>query len=129
MSGRNDTYIDTFEDTGFRDKTVGDGEVVWTRPFALKNFGVNGVQGLYIDCEGSGTLEIVYETDPGEETGEPRGRIHDWFVPSYRNPVRTAQAVKKDAIPLVVVIGKFVRFRIKPTGGSVTFNSLKLCYE
>ena len=129
MSGLNDTYIDTFEDTEFRGKVVNDGEHAWTRSFELRSFGINGVQGLYIDCEGTGTLEIVYETDPGEETGEPRDRIHEWFAPSYRNPVRTAQPMTKDAIPLVVVIGKYVRFKIKPTGGAVTFHSLKLCYE
>ena len=133
MSGFSDrSYIDTFEDKKFRGFTLNDGESVWTRPFDLRGYGTNGVQGLYIDCTGSGTMEIVYQTDPGrEEGGEDiqKGYVHDWFESSYRNPLRTEQPMVKDAIPMVIVIGRFVRFKITASGGAVDFNSLKLCYE
>ena len=130
MSGiSNEPYIDTFEDADFRNKTISDGETVWTRTFPIKGYGNGGVQGLYLDCTGSGTFEIVYETDPGEEAGEQKDRVHDWFQPSYRNPLKTAQPVIKDAIPMSIVIGKYLRFGIKLTGGTAVFNSLKLCYE
>lgn len=129
MSGFNDTYIDTFEDMNARGASVPDGGTFWTRPFVVKNYGVNGVFGLYVDCEGSGALEISYQTDPGEESGEPKDRPYDWFTPDYRNPVKSGVAAGRIAVPMVIVVCKYVRFGIKVSGGAVTINNLRLCYE
>ena len=128
MSGLNGSYIDTMEDPSFRDKVANDGDIIYTRPFLIKGYGINGVLGLYIDCEGSGEFEVFYEVDPGEETGEPKDRVHEWFEPLYRNPLNPNVPVGKTATPLVVVISKFVRFKLI-LSGSATFKSLKLCYQ
>ena len=130
MSSKNtsDFFIGTREDISFIGKHLAGGASAYTRMFSLARDGVIGSLGLYIECQGSGMLEIQYEVDPGLETGDdPRGP--DWFVPDYGNPVVQSYPAGKLAIPLSVVVGRNIRFVIRATGGDITFSQLRLVIQ
>lgn len=112
------------ESPDLRDVVINDGDFKYSYRYNQHEDKVRGYQAVYIDCSGSGKLTLSYETDPGREDGQ--NDIEDWYVPSYRNPIVTQVDTGKLAIPVSVVIGVFLRFKLEASGGSITINSFKL---
>ena len=123
-----DLFISTREDTDFLSRHLSQGDQTLTRAFSLARDGVTGALGLYIECQGSGNLEIYYEVDPGLETGDdPSGP--DWYRPDYGNPVVSDQPSGRLAIPLSAVVGRNIRFALMASGGDLNFLRLRLVVQ
>ena len=128
MAGPYDKYIYCREDPLIKGVSLADGESVYTDPFVLYRDCLFGVLGLYIYGSGGGTLDISYQVDPGEEGGEMNDRAHEWFTPTYRNPVETGVPAGNIVIPVEAVVGRFLRFKLQASG-SVDITKVKLVIQ
>jgi len=132
MAGRRNTelYIDTREDTKLKDTEIPAGSSSYTSIFSLLRDGTAGAFAFYIDCEGMGTFNLSYEIDPGIEAGPTvPGYTNEWFIPDYRNPIKTDILPGKVVIPLKLVIGQFIRFKIEAVDSNLLVNYIRLVIQ
>ena len=122
--------INSLEDEDLRDMQVSSGSSIYTVPFPLYKYCSQGVVAVYLETTGTTDISLSYETDPGLETGDKTNYTHDWYTPAYRNPIDTAvPAGTKVVVPVSVVVGRYIRFKLTPASGDITIKRLRVNFQ